>query len=93
MNCTRHFLAFHWNHHAWNRRVTHTTSHTVRGTDMWSRAIPVDEVICTTQYVCRICGAVRDAGQCGCDQAVADACAGRLALLDRQDASGVEVRG
>jgi hypothetical protein len=81
MSCTRRFLFFRWDRHAWDRRVALTTDWSARGTDMWSRAIPVDQVLCHTQYVCRTCGAVRDGTECGCDKAVADKCAVRLALL------------
>jgi hypothetical protein len=81
MRCTRHFLWFRWERHSWDRRVTLTKDWTARGTDMWSRAIPVEQVMCHTQYVCRHCGVVRDGTECGCDTAVAEKCAVRLALL------------
>jgi hypothetical protein len=81
MSCTKHFLGFRWEHHDWDRRVTHAENLTFRGTDMWSRKVPVPEVVCYTQYVCRSCGTVRDEGYCNCDQARGDACQIRLAWL------------
>ena len=81
MNCARHFLGFHWEQHTWNRRVAGTKNWSARGTDMWSRAIPVDQVTCHTEYVCESCGTVRDGAECGCDKAIAEKCAVRLAML------------
>jgi hypothetical protein len=81
MSCTRHFMAFQWERHAWERRITHTECRTFRDTDKWGRRVPADYVTCHAQYVCRDCGAVREGEECGCDRARADACAVRLACL------------
>ena len=71
-------------HHSWNRRVTHTEYRTARGTDMWGRTIPVDEVICHTQYVCQTCGAVKAEGECACDVEKGELCPPRLKLLEQE---------
>ncbi len=87
MSCRKHLLMFEWDQHAWTRLVTQTEDWTARGTDIWSRAVPVDCATCHIQYVCRHCGAVRDGGACGCDRTRADACPPRLAYLDRNRAT------
>jgi hypothetical protein len=91
MSCKKHFLTFQWERHGWTRRVTHTDDRTGGGTDMWSRTIPVEYVTCHVEYVCRNCGAVRDGGECRCDRAKAEACAVRLACLDRAQDQTVSV--
>ena len=88
MSCTRHFLAFQWERHDWNRRVTFTKHKSSRGTDMWSRTTPVDEVMCRTEYVCADCGAVRYSAYCACDEAVGEQCPARLAWLARNGGQG-----
>jgi hypothetical protein len=88
MSCIKHFLAFRWERHAWDRRVTHTENLVFNGTDQWGRAIPVDQVMCHTEYVCRACGAVRDGGDCGCEPARATACDVRLAWLAKVRSRG-----
>jgi hypothetical protein len=81
MGCRKHFLGLTWEKHDWDRRVALAENRTCTGTDMWSRKVPISEVICHTQHVCRTCGEVRDEGYCSCDQARGDACAIRLAWL------------
>lgn len=81
MSCTKHVLAFQWERHAWQRRVTLTENWTADGTDMWGRTVPIDQVFCHTEHVCRHCGEVRDDGDCGCDAEVGATCAVRLAAL------------
>ena len=81
MSCIKHFLGFRWERHTWDREVTHTEDWSARATDMWSRAVPVDEVICHIKYVCRACGAVRDGGECVCEEARGAVCPARLAYL------------
>jgi len=81
MSCTRNFLVFRWERHKWHRRVTFTKHESFRGTDMWSRAVPVDEVVCRTEYVCTECGAVRRSAYCACDEAIGEECPARLAWL------------
>jgi hypothetical protein len=82
MSCSKHFMSFQWERHAWERRVAHTERQTGHTTDMWGcRVVPVEYVSCHAQYVCRDCGAVRDGEECGCDKARGDACAVRLACL------------
>lgn len=86
MGCTKHFLGLRWGRHDWDRRVTFAENHTFQGTDMWSRNVPVPEVVCYTQYVCRKCGETREEGYCNCDQQKADGCAIRLAWMSEQQA-------
>ena len=86
MSCTKQFLGFRWERHAWTRRVTLAEDRTDRTTDMWSRAVPAEHVICHIQHVCSACGAVRDAGECSCDLARAERCPPRLAFLAEQRA-------
>lgn len=81
MSCTKHFMAFHWERHAWDRRVTHTECQTFHERDQWGRVVLEDAVTCHAQYVCRDCGAVRDGEECGCDRVRAETCAVRLAWL------------
>lgn len=81
MSCAKHFMGIRWERHAWDRRVTLAEDRTSTKSDMWGRSIPVPQVLCHTQHVCRDCGAVRDGGDCFCEQAEADICAIRLAWL------------
>ena len=81
MSCIKHFLGFQWERHVWDRRVTRAENRSLPRRDMWGRAIGLEQALCHTQYVCRACGAVRDEGECFCEQAEADACAVRLAWL------------
>jgi len=92
MSCTKHVLGFQLPRHAWQRRVTLTEDRTDRGTDMWSRAVPAEHVICHIQYVCGACGAVRDGEECSCDKEHADRCAPRLACLAALDARDAAAR-
>jgi len=88
MSCTKHVLGIEFERHAWERRVTHAENWSARGTDMWSRAVPVEQTLCQIQFVCRDCGAVREGGDCTCDRERADACPPRLAWL--AEARGVQ---
>ena len=81
MSCNKHLMGFHWERHAWERRVTLTESQAFPVTDQWGRVNRTDHVTCHAQYVCRVCGATRDGEECSCDRARAEACAVRLAHL------------
>ena len=83
MSCVHHVLGVRVERHAWVRQVTLTDYRISTGTDMWSRRVPVEEVVCHAQYVCRDCGAVRDEGACLCDVAQGETCAVRLAFLEK----------
>ena len=82
MSCSRRFLTFRWQHHAWRRRVTATSRASVPVTDMWGRRVDQSNVRCHTEYVCDDCGQIRDAGDCLCDAEKGDRCAVRLAFLN-----------
>lgn len=82
MDCTKHFLNFHWEHHVWRRRVSAAERMWSSETDMWGRPVTGDYVRCVTEYVCDVCGKVRTDGFCHCDVARGDACAIRRAFLD-----------
>ena len=92
MSCFKHVLGIQFARHAWKRRVTLTEDRTDRGTDMWSRAVPAEHVICHIQYVCSACGAVRDGEECTCDKEHADRCAPRLAYLAALRARDADAR-
>jgi hypothetical protein len=79
VGCNHQFLA----RHTWSRRVTHTESHPVEGTDQWGRRTVENHAVCHAEYVCQSCGEVRDEGDCLCDQARADQCPVRLDYLAR----------
>ncbi len=86
MSCNDRLLA----RHQWSRRVTHTESHPFCETDQWGRATFEDHVVCHAEFVCLSCGAVKEEGDCGCDQARADKCPVRLEHLAKiEQARGV----
>jgi hypothetical protein len=82
MSCTRQFLNFRWEHHAWRRRVISTTRVSVPVTDMWGRPVFNEDVRCHTDYVCDACGKTRDDGDCLCDAIKGERCAVRRAFID-----------
>jgi hypothetical protein len=82
MTCTRRFLTFSWQHHAWRRRVSATSRPLTPVTDMWGRRISQESVRCHTEYVCDVCGKVRDGVDCLCDAAKGDRCGVRRAFID-----------
>ena len=84
MDCTRHFLFFHWSQHDWRRRVNGADDHTTRDFDMWGRPVTGEYVTCHTEYVCHTCGETRDAGACICDRERGDRCTIRLAYRHRE---------
>ena len=81
MSCTKRILGFEWQRHDWKRLVVATEDLVDRTTDMWSRAVPAEHVICHIRYECSACGAVRDAGECTCDRERGEHCPPRLAYL------------
>ena len=91
MTCTRRFLNFSWEHHTWQRRVSATSRASTPVTDMWGRRVSQENVRCHTEYVCDVCGKVRDGEDCLCDAAKGDRCVVRRALIDssRQAAEAV----
>jgi hypothetical protein len=82
MTCTRRFLIFRWEHHAWRRRVSATSCVPTPVTDMWGRRVSQENVRCHTDYVCDVCGKVRDGGHCLCDAVKGDRCIVRRAFID-----------
>ena len=82
MDCDKHVFNIHWNHHNWVRRVSATDGHISREADMWGRPVENEHVTCHITYVCRVCGATHDGGDCGCDKSRGDCCGSRLAYLD-----------
>lgn len=81
MGCTKSFLGFTWERHAWRRRVTATERPMHTDSNMWGRPTEVPYVACHTHYVCDRCGAVKDEGECACDAARGEQCQPRLELL------------
>lgn len=81
MNCSRHFLGHDFEHHDWQRRVTHAVSLSEPVTDQWGRKYESSHALCHTEYVCRRCGAVRDEGECTCERERAESCPIRLDWL------------
>ena len=82
MDCTRHFLNFHWEHHSWRRRVTLAANVPCEETSMWGSPVNREFVRCHTQEICAACGEIRDTGECICDPAHAARCSARLAFID-----------
>jgi hypothetical protein len=82
MTCSRHFLNFHWEHHAWRRRVLATDRVSTPVTDMWGRPVAEENVRCRTEYVCDVCGKTGGAAECLCDLAKGERCAIRRELID-----------
>ena len=82
MTCSRRFLTFRWEHHAWRRRVSATSRGSTVVTDMWGRRVDQENVRCHTEYVCEACGKVRDGRDCLCDAERGERCAVRLAFID-----------
>ena len=82
MNCTRHFLNFHWERHSWHQRVTLAENVPVEDTSMWGRPVNREFVRCHKEEVCTACGQIRRSGDCICDTAHAARCAVRLAWID-----------
>lgn len=82
MSCTRDFLQWHWQRHAWRRRVTGTESVSVPVTDMWGRPVTQGMVRCHTQYVCDNCGKTCGDSYCLCDPARGERCAVRCDFLE-----------
>ena len=87
MSCEKHFLGVRWTHHDWARRVTLTESFEEPRYDMWGRAVEDEQILCRTQHVCTVCGAVRDGGPCTCEPDRAAQCAIRLNWLAQQQAA------
>jgi len=86
MSCTKHFLGFTWERHAWQRRVAGADTRWFVETDKWGRQVTLDHVTCHIQYECAHCGAIRAGEECGCDLARAEVCPARLAYLAKQPA-------
>ena len=82
MSCTRHFLRFHWKHHAWRSRVTLAENVASQETSMWGRPVNREFVHCDKQEVCEVCGQARRAEGCICDTAHAAHCAIRLEWIE-----------
>lgn len=84
MNCTRHFLNVHWEHHTWRPRVFGTEMLPTQETNMWGRTVYGSCVRCFKHDVCIVCGKTRDDQSCICDTAVGESCAVRLNWLETQ---------
>ena len=82
MSCTRHFLNFQWEHHAWRRRVSSAENVPVQDTNMWGRVVNGEYVRCHKQDVCEVCGSTRSDVNCLCDTAQAERCTIRRAWID-----------
>jgi hypothetical protein len=90
MSCSKHLLGLNWKQHTWERRVTHSESFYEPLTDMWGRRIATGHVTCHAEFVCRDCGAVRDDGECTCDEAKGELCPVRVQWLAAEAAMRVE---
>lgn len=92
MNCVSHVLGIRMEHHAWHRRVTATESRAFPETSIWGRPITNDHVFCHAEFVCERCGAVRDDGDCGCDEERGSKCPIRLEYLAKVQAQSSSAR-
>lgn len=82
MDCTRHFMNFHWEHHSWRPRVTAAEMLPTKETNMWGRTVYGTCVRCFKQEVCEVCGKTRSDQSCICDNEVGEQCAIRLEFLE-----------
>jgi len=83
MSCTRHFLNFEWEHHAWHPQVTFAETLEAHETTMWGGVERVHYVRCHKQDVCDVCGKTRNHVDCLCDAAEGDRCKVRLEWLEK----------
>jgi hypothetical protein len=81
MACTRPIIGLPLRRHSWERTVSWTDAPTYTETDMWGRRYDSEQVLCRTEFVCRVCGEKRAGALCECDKARGDQCPVRLACL------------